>query len=63
MKVHSVFHVSLLKLYLTNEILNCMQSSSLSVIVVTEKEESEEYKMKAILRIRLFYRKLQYLIK
>ena len=63
MKVHSVFHVSLLKLYQANEISNHVQSLPFSVIVVTEKEESEEYEVKAILRIRLFYRWLQYLIK
>ena len=56
MKVHSVFHVSLLKLYQANEISNHMQSLSSSVIVVTEEEKSEEYKVKVILRIRLFYR-------
>ena len=56
MKVHSVFHVSLLKLYQANEISHCVQPPSLPVIVVTEEGESEEYEVKVILRIRLFYR-------
>ena len=56
MKVHSVFHVSLLKLYQANKILNHVQPLPSSVIVVMKEEESEEYEVKAILRIRLFYR-------
>ena len=63
MKVHSVFHVSLLKPYQNNEISGCIQSSSFSVIVVTEEEESEKYEVEIILKIRLFYSKLQYLIR
>ena len=63
MKVHSVFHVSLLKLYLVNEILNQVQPPSSPVMIVREEGKSEEYEVKAILRIRLFYRKLQYLIR
>ena len=63
MKVHSVFHVSLLEPYQDNEILSRVQSPSFSVIVVTEEEKSEEYEVKAILKIRLFYSKLQYLMR
>ena len=63
MKVHSVFHVSLLKPYQANEISNCVQSPSFSVIVITEEEKSEKYKVKVILKIRLFYSNLQYLIR
>ena len=62
MKVHSVFHVSLLKSYQVNELSDRVQASSSSVTVITEKEETEKYEVKAILRMRLFYRNLQYLI-
>ena len=62
MKVHSVFHVSLLKSYQVNELPGKVQTSSLSVTVITEKEETEKYEVEVILRMRLFYRNLQYLI-
>ena len=62
MKVHSVFHVSLLESYQVNELLSRIQVPPLSVTVITEKEETEEYEVKVILRMRLFYRNLQYLI-
>ena len=63
MKVHPVFHVSLLKPYQANEIPNRVQPPPPPVIVVTEEGESEEYEVEAILRTRLFYGRLQYLVR
>ena len=62
MKVHSVFHVSLLKSYQVNELSGRVQALFPSVTVITEKEKTEEYEVEVILRTRLFYRNLQYLI-
>ena len=50
MKIHSVFHVSLLKLYQVNELSDRVQVSSSAVIVITKEEENEEYEVKAILK-------------
>ena len=63
MKVHPVFHVSLLKLYQVNELSGRVQAPPPSVTVITEEEETEEYEVKAILRTRLFYGNLQYLVR
>ena len=63
MKVHPVFHVSLLKSYQVNELLSRVQPPLSAVIIVTEEEEEEEYEVKAILRTRLFYGNLQYLVR
>ena len=50
MKVHSVFHISLLKSYHVNELLSKVQALLSAVIIITEKEETEEYKVEVILR-------------
>ena len=63
MKIHSVFHVSLLELYWVNELPDKVQALSSAVIVVTEEEKDEEYEVKAILKTQLFYENLQYLIR
>ena len=62
MKIHPVFHVSLLKLYHVNELSGRVQPSLSAVMIISEEEEAEEYKVKVILRTWLFYENLQYLI-
>ena len=62
MKVHFIFHVSLLKLYQVNELLDRVQAPLPSVVIVTEEGEAEEHEVELILRMWLFYRNLQYLV-
>ena len=62
MKVHSVFHISLLESYHVNELLSKVQLSLSAVIIITEEEEAKEYEVKVILKTWLFYENLQYLI-
>ena len=58
MKIHNVFHMSLLKLY--NVQLGSILSPSPFVII---NEIEEKYKIKEILDTQLYYNKLQYLVK
>ena len=62
MKVHPVFHVSLLESYHVNELSDRVQAPLSAVIIITEEGEAEEYEVEAILRTWLFYENLQYLI-
>ena len=57
-----MFHISLLESYHVNELLSKVQALLSAVIIITEKEETEEYKIEVILRTQLFYENLQYLI-
>ena len=50
MKVHSVFHISLLESYHVNELLSKVQLSLSAVIIITEEEEAKEYEVKVILK-------------
>ena len=63
MKIHPVFHVSLLEPYHANELPGRVQPPPPAVVVVSEEGEAEEYEVKAILRTRLFYGNLQYLVR
>ena len=57
MKIHNVFHISLLELYTgTNEPNN-------PLLPPIEVEGKEEYKVKEILDSRIHYNKFQYLVK
>jgi hypothetical protein len=56
MKIHDTFHTFLLRLAVTNSLINQIQSSSSSVIV----DEKEEYEINDILDSRYHYEKLQY---
>ena len=59
MKIHFVFHVSLLKLAVTDSLSNHIFSSLSSV----EVDDDEEFEVDEILDFRYHYRKLQYLVK
>ncbi len=56
MKIHNIFHISLLKSAFVDSLLNQVQSSSLSIIV----DEEEKYEINDILDNRYHYNKLQY---
>ena len=50
MKVHPVFHVSLLEPYHANELPGRVQPPPPAVVIVTEEGEAEEYEVEAILK-------------
>ena len=59
MKLHPVFHISLLKKYNPDDEYNRHQPSP--IIIISDNEE--EYEVENILDKRIHYRKLQYLVK
>ncbi len=56
MKIHYIFHTSLLRKAATNSFIEQIQSSSSSIMI----NEKEEYKIDDILNSRYHYEKLQY---
>jgi hypothetical protein len=56
MKIHNIFHTSLLRSVVTNSLIDQVQSSSSSIVV----DEKKEYEMNDILNSRYHYDKLQY---
>jgi uncharacterized pyridoxamine 5'-phosphate oxidase family protein len=51
MKIHDTFHISLLRLAVTNSLIEQVQSSSLSIVM----NDEEEYEMNDILNSRYHY--------
>ena len=63
-KMHSMFHISLLKSYRENTIDKRTSFSSLSVEAVTEKEVNErKYEIDQILKSKRHYEKIKYYVK
>jgi hypothetical protein len=58
MKIHNIFHTSLLWLIVTNSLIDWIQSSSSSIVV----NDEEEYEVNDVLNSRYHYDKLQYKI-
>jgi hypothetical protein len=58
MKIHDMFHTSLLRFAVMNFLIEQIQSSSLSIVI----NEEEEYEVNDILNNRYHYDKLQYKI-
>jgi hypothetical protein len=58
MKIHNIFHTSLLRSVVTDSLTDQVQSSSPSIVV----DEKKEYEMNDILNSRYHYDKLQYRI-
>ena len=58
MKVHSVFHISLLTPYHVNIILSCIQPLSPPIVV----NDAEEYKVEWILNSQIQRQRLKYLV-
>jgi hypothetical protein len=56
MKIHNIFHTSLLRLIVTDSLTDQIQSSSSSVVV----NDEEEYEVNDVLDNRYHYDKLQY---
>lgn len=59
LRIHPVFHVSLLEKYIPNTFENRIQEPPPPLVI----EGEEEFEVEAILDSRLHYRKLQYLVK
>ena len=62
-KMHSMFHVSLLKFYHRNKLTERMISSSFSMKIVIQKSEKLKWEIEKILKSRKRYDKIQYLMK
>jgi predicted metal-dependent hydrolase len=60
MKIHNIFHISLLRKTVTDSLIDQIQSSSSSIVI--NKDEKEKYKVNNILDNRYHYEKLQYRI-
>jgi hypothetical protein len=58
MKIHDIFHISLLRKAATDSFIEQIQSSSSSIVI--SENEKEEYEMNDILNSRYHYDKLQY---
>ncbi len=58
MKIHDIFHISLLRKVGINSLIEQIQSSSSSIII--EKDDEEKFEMNDILNSRYHYEKLQY---
>jgi predicted metal-dependent hydrolase len=56
MKIHNIFHTSLLRSVVTNSLIDQVQFSSSSIVI----NEKEEYEINDILNNRYHYDKLQY---
>ncbi len=56
MKIHNIFHTSLLRLTFIDSLTNQIQSSSSSIII----DEEQEYEINNILNNQYHYNKLQY---
>ena len=59
MKIHNIFHISLLKLTIVDFLFNQTQPSSPSVVI----DEEKKYEIEKILNFRLLKNKLHYKIK
>ena len=62
MKIHLIFHISLLKLYNPNDNEDFIHPTSPQPIIIPETNE-EEYEIEAILDKRTIQNKPQYLVK
>ncbi len=58
MKIHDIFHISLLRKAAINSLIEQIQSSSSSIII--EKDDEEKFEMNDILNNRYHYEKFQY---
>jgi hypothetical protein len=58
MKIHDIFHISLLRKVAINFLIEQIQSSSSSIII--EKDDEEKFEMNDILNSKYHYEKLQY---
>jgi hypothetical protein len=61
MKIHDVFHTSLLRLDLNNSLSNKIVESSSSIM--TYEDDEKEFKLDDVLNSRIFKKKLQYKVK
>ena len=62
MKIHPVFHISLLKLYNPNDNEEFIRPTTPQAIIIPETEE-EEFEVESILDKRIIHNKPQYLVK
>jgi hypothetical protein len=58
MKIHDIFHISLLRKVAINLFIEQIQSSSSSIVI--EKDDEEEFEIDDILNSKYHYEKLQY---
>jgi glycerate-2-kinase len=59
MKIHNIFHISLLRMIVNDSLTDQIQSSSSSIVI---NDEEEKYEVNDILNSRYHYEKLQYRI-